>query len=199
MAELHVGGPEAIAARLVSHPEARGELSYQNINTALLGALLERLHGRPLEDILDDAIWQPAGAGEAFWRRYPATGAIAPYCCLYARAADWARVGRFLLSNGSAGAPFLPEELWREMLGEDIGADARRAGSYRHHFRHDILDRSGEPLQGPFSYMLGRGGQMVVLVPGRDLVIVRFGARHQKIHSTLYEVWRMIQPTVSAP
>ncbi|MGI9407442.1 MAG: hypothetical protein ACR2O4_13810, partial [Hyphomicrobiaceae bacterium] len=60
------------------------------------------------------------------------------------------------------------------------------------HIRHDILDRPGEPIQGRFAYMMGQGGQVVYLMPSHDLVVVRFGGRHQKLHSTLYEVWRAV-------
>jgi CubicO group peptidase (beta-lactamase class C family) len=97
-------------------------------------------------------------------------------------------VGRFLRDNGRPGEPFLPEALWRDLLLPDLGAEARREGTYGFQVRHDVLDRKGEALQGPFAYFMGHGGQMVYVLPEQDAVVVRFGERPQLLHSTLYEL-----------
>ena len=55
-----------------------------------------------------------------------------------------------------------------------------------------MLDRPGEPLQGPFAYFFGSRGQTVYLMPERDLVVVRFGGKIQLLHSTLYGVGRSL-------
>jgi hypothetical protein len=105
---------------------------------------------------------------------------------LFATVSDWALVGRYLMKNGG-GDPFLPKELWQYWIGADIPADARTHGAYRTQMRYDILDRAGEKLAGPFAYFLGQGGQLVLLKPEDDLVVVRFGEGGQLLHSTLYE------------
>lgn len=189
LARIHAYGVEAVMPDLHVDEELRGQFHYQSANTALLGLMLERVYDRPLPQILSELIWTPAGAADAHWRRFPAGDGISAYCCLYARPLDWIRVGRFLLDNGSPGSPFLPEAMWRDFVLRDIDAQARRQGAYGDQVRYDVLDRPGEALQGPFTYFLGHGGQMVYLLPEQDAVVVRFGERAQLLHSTLYELF----------
>ena len=189
LARIHSYGVQAVMQDLRVDKDLRGRFHDQSAKTALLGLVLERVHGRPLPDILSALIWKPAGAAEAYWRRYPAGDGVSAYCCLYARPLDWVRVGRFLLDNGSPGSPFLPEALWRDVVLPELDAEARRQGVYGDQIRHDVLDRPGEVLDGPFAYFLGHGGQVVYLLPLQDAVVVRFGDRVQLLHSTLYELF----------
>ena len=72
---------------------ARGSYSYQNVNTALMGEVLERVYGKPLQDLLSEKIWAPAGATPAecasLWCR---SFRDAPL--LHLRAADRLAAGR---------------------------------------------------------------------------------------------------------
>ena len=212
LARLHALGPGVLSDHMIDpihegRPGAGTEFRYQSANTAVLGMALEAAYGRTLPELLDDLLWKRAGAAEAHWRRYPrdvetpaqavpATPRVSAYCCLYARPIDWARVGVFLLSNGTPDEPFLPDDLWREFIAPDLG-EARRAGAYGLHIRHDVLDRPGAALAGPFAYMMGHGGQAVYLVPPEGtregFVVVRFGREPQLLHSTLYELAPLLE------
>lgn len=194
MARLHFVGLDAVGPALTAE-QGDQAFNYQNINTALLGKVLEGLYGRPLPDLLSEAIWAPSGATDAFWRQPGEGMPVSAYCCLYATARDWIRVGIFLAGNGSGGVPFLPDALWREYLGLDVAADLRRLGHYGPHTKQDVLDRPGATLAGPFTYFMGQGGQMLYLMPERDLVVLRFGDGQQLLHSTLYAAWdRLLEP-----
>jgi len=187
LARLHALGLEAVLPGLAVSAADVATFRYQNVNTALLGAVLEEVYDLPLPELLSEKLWQPSGASDASWRQYPVSGKTTPYCCLFATAGDWALVGRYLMLNGGGAGRFLPDELWRYWIGADIPDDARGSGVYRTQMRYDILDRAGEPLAGPFAYFLGQGGQVVYLKPSDDLVVVRFGGGIQLLHSTLYE------------
>lgn len=189
LARLHKDGVRAIAGRLKIDSEAEGTFVYQNVNTAILGLLLAEVYGKSLETLLSQKIWRPSGAAEAFWMRHVEAEEVTAYCCLYATARDWLRVGRFLMKNGSASDPFLPEPLWQDFFGAALSLEDRSRGAYGLHIRHDVLDRKDEALQGRFSYMMGQGGQIVYMMPDRDVVAVRFGESHSLLHSTLYWAW----------
>lgn len=192
LARLHFLGLEAIEGDLAVNSRVHGQFAYQNVNTALLAKVLEKTYGQPVEDLLREKLWQPAGAGQAFWRRPSDSIAVSAYCCLYARPRDFIRVGIYLASNGTSGSPFLPDDLWRQYLGLDIPAADRKSGNYGMHIRQDILDRPGRALQGGFTYLIGQNGQELYLIPERNLVVYRAGTREQLLHSTLYATWDMI-------
>ncbi len=200
MARLHMTGLPGVEARLTAPRKdtakpgdcTQGTFSYQNVNTALVGEILERVYHRPLQEVLSEKIWRPAGAADAAWRRYDAKLPVTPYCCLYARPIDWLRVARYLVANGTSENPFVPPPLWNAFLGTHLSHTALHRGVYAHFAYHNILDRPGEALQGPFAYFFGSRGQTVYLMPEKDLVVVRFGNKIQLLHSTLYGIERSI-------
>jgi CubicO group peptidase (beta-lactamase class C family) len=192
LARLHFLGLGAIEGDLVSEAKPDAEFSYQNVNTALLGEVLETVYQQRLEDLLSEKLWRPAAAADASWRQ-PAVGApVSAYCCIYATARDWIRIGQYLIENGTAEAPFLPAPLWREFLGLDVPYADRLDDNYGQHVRQNVLDRAGQALQGPFSYFMGQGGQVLYLLPEQQLVVYRAGETVQLLHSTLYGAWNSI-------
>ncbi len=197
MVRLHMTGLDAILGSLRGDRQAQGHYSYQNINTALLGRVLSKVYKQPLDKLVYDKIWKPAqNSGQAFWRRYDKSKPVTPYCCFYARPKDWIKVGRFLMRNGQAARePFLPKDLWRVYMGMDITADSFVDGrsQYGAHIYHNTLDRAGQSLQGKFTYMFGSRGQVLYMMPEKDLVVVRFGEQIQLLHSTLYAAWKMVK------
>lgn len=192
LARLHVGGISSVEHELEITRKNPTQFSYQNVNTAVLGKLLSRLYGQPLPRLLADKIWQPAGAGDAYWLQHAEAGDVTAYCCLYASPRDWMLIGRYLMRNGSPADPFLPREIWRAFFGKHHRPADLVDGVYGLHVRHNILDRQGEDLQGAFTYMMGQGGQIVYMMPEKDLVVVRFGERHSLLHSTLYSAWNSV-------
>lgn len=185
LARLHVNGPEAILHQIKYKETEKGQFLYQNLNTALLGLVLESIYNKSLDELLFQKIWSPAGASEFRWRRYAKHKSISPYCCLYATPKDWALVADFLMNNGVA-QDFLPIDLFDYYLGRDLSYEEIRDGEYRNHNNYDVLDRDGEAINGPFLYFMGQGGQVIYLLPQEQLVVVRFGVEHQLLHSTLY-------------
>jgi len=192
MVQLHILGLGTIAADLGFDSKAQQKFNYQNVNTAILSAVLENAYGLGIEKILAQKIWQPAGAGTALWRRYAKDKPVSAYCCLYATARDWAKAARFLARNGSISKPFLPKQLWQKFFGVGLNANKLNKGIYANHVRYDILNRKGEDLQGRFAYFMGHNGQVVYLKPEQDLIVVRFGDKPQLLHSTLYEIWKSL-------
>jgi len=192
MARLHMKGLGDVASGL-RVDRSNTAFSYQNVNTAILGAVLERVYGEGLETVLAREIWAPAGAEAADWRRHGEELPVTPYCCIYARPRDWLQVALFLMNNGDGH--FLRPDLWQAYFGRGLSAAERRKGAYGLHVYHNVLDRSGELLQGPFTYMFGSRGQVVYMMPEKKLALVRFGDGIPLLHSTLYGAWRSLPPS----
>ena len=192
MVELHFLGINEVLPHLVIDKTVTGQFNYQNINTAILSLILEQAYGEPINKILTDKIWNPANARQALWRKYGKNLNVTAYCCLYATTRDWARVAQFLMDNGSKDKPFLPQNLWNEFFGKNLKDDQVLKGAYANQTRYDILNRKGQALQGRFIYFMGHNGQVVYLMPEKNLIVIRFGEKPQLLHSTLYEVWNSI-------
>ena len=192
MVELHFRGLREVLQHLVVAKNLDVKFNYQNINTALLAMVVEKVYRQPINKVLEEKIWNPAGAGIARWRKYGASRRVTAYCCLYATTRDWARVAMFLMNNGSKEKPFLPSGLWDKFFGKTIKDERVLSGAYANHTRYDILNRKGQKLQGRFIYFMGHNGQVVYLMPEKNLIIVRFGGKPQLLHSTLYEAWNSI-------
>lgn len=90
------------------------DLHYTSPNTHVLAAVVRAVYGdRPLAEIVQEKIWTPLGmVGDASWSqdRRGAEGIAIGYCCLNARAVDFAKLGQLYLQDGVwNGARLLPE------------------------------------------------------------------------------------------
>jgi CubicO group peptidase (beta-lactamase class C family) len=90
---------------------------YRSVNTQLLGLIVERVSGKSLTEYLDNRIWrhlQPEY--EASWSiDRKNDGVEKAFCCINARARDFAKFGRLYLHDGDwNGTPVLPREWVRE-------------------------------------------------------------------------------------
>lgn len=198
LARLHFLGLGAIEGALTVNDAPNQPFNYQNVNTALLGKVLETVYDRPLSDLLGEKVWTPAAAQPALWRQPTPTGMVSAYCCIYATARDWIRVGLFLSENGTAAEPFLPDALWREYMGLDVPLAELEVDHYGAHIRQNVLDRKGQALQGRFTYLMGQGGQLLYLMPQHRLVVYRAGENIPLLHSTLYGAWNSVsQPATN--
>jgi CubicO group peptidase (beta-lactamase class C family) len=102
------------------------------------------------------------------------------FCCLFATARDWARVGQMLLDGGRVGAQsVIPPDWLQQMLtpspleptfGAHIWVKARTPD-------YPNVDQGAtEPFLAPDTFYLdGRGLQRVYVIPSQELVIVRMG------------------------
>lgn len=87
---------------------------YISVNTELLGMIVERATARSLSQYLQEKIWQPLGMEyDASWsidsRKHKEVKA---FCCLNARARDFARFGRLFLNNGNWDGKQIISKKW---------------------------------------------------------------------------------------
>ncbi len=107
----------------------------------------------------------------------------------YATTRDWARFGQLLLHNGRQGSEQILPSDW--ILESTQSAHAAPNGKYGRQFwtNHGINDRGDErpwPLLPTDAYSaVGYDGQNVLVIPSKELVIVRFG--HTK-PETLWDI-----------
>jgi len=179
IARLHLG--HDVPATALGVPAARPpgqRFEYNNVNTQLLALILERVTGQRFARYLSTRLWAPLGASHArVWLDVPG-GTAKTYCCLFATARDWARVGLLLMDRGRVGA--------RQVVPADWVARMTAPSALEPSFGYGLwLGRSwtgprrrdwSEPFVAPDTVMLvGQGEQRVFVVPSRELVVVRLG------------------------
>lgn len=170
---------------------------YSSGDTQLLGTIVQRATGTPLPRYLQEKIWQPMGAAyDASWSIDGAQSGLAKaFCCINARALDFARFGQLYLNNGTVnGKQIVPAE-WirqstevREHPGDTPAnrwnvesADKRSAAYYAWQWRRTgIVDATTELgfKPGQNFYAEGHHGQFIYVAPVEDMVIVRIGLRY---------------------
>jgi CubicO group peptidase (beta-lactamase class C family) len=152
---------------------------YSNFNSQLLSLVLERATGESFSDYLSSRLWQPLGAGDGFlWLDRP-RGSAKPFCCFFATAPDWVRLGQMLLHRGKVGDRQIIPASWLEQMLEEspleptfglhIWLKARTAAYPQ------VNRASSAPFAADTFYLDGRHHQRVYVIPSAELVIVRLG------------------------
>lgn len=165
--------------------EPGSKFEYNNVNSELLGLLLERATGMPYENYLARRLWVPmGGAGAELWLDQEG-GKAHSSCCLLAPASDWARFGLLLLGRGAVeGRRIVSAEFVDRMLTPSPTFDWYGYQIWLGYSRE--LNPRAFKLEGgyqrtdPFDaedtyYTSGFGAQRVYVVPSAELVIVRMG------------------------
>jgi len=162
---------------------------YKSGNTQLLSLALESATQRPLHEYFQEKIWQPLGMEyDASWSIDSKKNQTAKaFCCLNARARDYAKFARLYLKEGNwNGVQIVPKE-WVEKTTSFI--DKRSNYKYSHHWWRNITreDYIKSPegtiklrlkeAKAPFIDYQARGilGQFMYINPEKEIIIVRLG------------------------
>ena len=160
---------------------------YNNNETNLLGAIVERATGERYADYLSRKLWQPLGLADARLYLDREGGTPMVSCCVLSRPLDWLRLGILFLNDGRhEGRQLVPADWIAAMqtpaatnagygyqvwLGDHAVAPERPLPTYANQ------PFSSEPYLDPDTVVFrGFGYQRVWILPTKRLVIVRAGA-----------------------
>ena len=150
-------------------PNGYGRFSYCTAGVFLLGQVVEKATGAEFDSYVQTRLFDPLGISEAEWRRSP-SGEIQSGGQLRLRPADLARVGRMVINGGTLeGRRILSADWLRTMLTPKVGATPDRDYGYLWWTRFFAVSGGGRTGG---ALMLGNGGNMAVLLPEYDAVIV---------------------------
>ncbi len=153
---------------------------YNNVNSQLLAFVLESATGESFGSYLSSRLWQPLGAEDAFlWMDRPG-GSAKAFCCFFATAPDWLRVGHLFLRQGRVGAKQVVPADWIDQMRQESPLEPTfgmhlwikaRTPDYP-----QVRSAASVPFLAPDTFYLdGRHHQKVYVIPSYDLVIVRLG------------------------
>lgn len=176
---------------------------YSSGSTQLLGVFLKRaLQSKEpqltISTHLSRSLWAPLGASsDALYtldRPAEQGGMERSYCCIFATATDFARVGQLLLQDGR----------WKDQqLLDKSFIERMRKPDLQPYYGHSLwMDWT---YKHPFYLLQGHEGQYVIVVPSHDMVVVRTGQHRdkktlgpngqlpQEIYSFVDEAVRLVQ------
>ncbi len=139
---------------------------YQSGATQLLGLVVQRATKQTLSQFASEVLWTPIQARwDAKWHLDHKDGVEIAYCCFNSNARDFARFGKLLINHGSWNG--------KPIIDSAFVAMATQPGAVNHYgysFWIDTDDHLTHVYQ-----MRGFLGQYIIVIPEKDLVIVRLG------------------------
>lgn len=167
-AKLYYGSSLAEASFLRGFTAKPGtRFQYQSGTTQLLAFAVRKAVNMPLSSYLSKKFWQPMGMEyDASWGTddYQMEKA---FCCIYGTSRDFAKLGQLFLNDGKLNGMQLISSAFIEKMRTPTKLSKGIYGlglwiNQDHHIPH--------------YYMLGLQGQIVVVVPQFQMVIVRTGS-----------------------
>lgn len=155
--------------RLKLEAEPGTRFDYVSGNSQILGAVLDAVLGEEtITEYLNRKIWQPVGMEfDASWSIDRKTDGIEKtFCCINARARDYAKLGRLYLNDGKwEGQQLVPAAWVRQSTRVDTTAGASKAYQYQWWLPTEHGDFIAQGILGQYIYVN----------PEKNLVMVRLG------------------------
>ena len=174
--EPHLGREADPIRYILSKPIAKPAdtvWTYNGGGTDLLGNMLERVSGKPLEAFAREVLFEPLGITDLEWKNYPMNGKIAPAVGLRARPRDAAKIGQLMLNRGAWGGRQIVSPEWIE---QSVRPRYQAIGYFSGIFFYGQqwwLGRSlAQEKEVKWIAATGSGGQRIFIVPDRDLVVM---------------------------
>ena len=165
--DLPVKGFPPWVSRPEDSPYGRS-FSYCTAGVVLLGSVLERACGEPVEDFARRELFDPIGVGEVTWSR-TAEGTVMTGGGLLMTSRDLARLGRLSLDSGRVGdRQVVPREWMATSTTAQVNVDDDRTYGYLWWLKD--VGHGGRVHASHF--MAGAGGNRVAVLPGLELVAV---------------------------
>lgn len=147
------------------------QFEYVSGNTQLLGLILERaLKNKTVTQYLQEKIWTPLGMEyDASWSiDKRKNGLEKTFCCLNARARDFAKIGRLYLNKGVWNGKQIVSKSWVEA---STAVDTREGSAKHYQYQWWFPSQNGDFMA------VGILGQYIYVNPSKNLVVVRLGKK----------------------
>lgn len=167
---LYYGSYLGKAKRFIKFKNEPGtNQAYMNMNIWLLGQILEKVTGAPLNKYMQAKIWVPLGMeSDAKWTA-DKKNRIKPYCCIQATALDYAKFGRLYLNKGNWNGEQL---LSKEWVNSTLARDTTEGGTYGYHNCWYIGYKDYNDFMA-----IGLYKQHIYVHPDKNIIIVSFNDR----------------------
>lgn len=150
------------------------EFDYVSGNTQILGLILERaLKDQTISDYLQEKLWKPLDMEfDATWSiDRKKNGLEKTFCCINARARDYAKIGRLYLNKGNWNGQQIVSKDW---VAESTKLDTTDGSAWYYQYQWWLPTKTGDFMAQ------GILGQYIYVHPEKNLIIVRLGKNEGK-------------------
>ena len=151
--------------------------AYDDRETDLVGAILQKVSGKAVDILAQENIFAPLGIDEAIWGRRLSDGTPKSSSGLSVRPRDWAKIGQLVLNHGVwDGKQIVPASWVAQSTAEQIKA--------RQPFSYGFQWWLGRSLNGnrtiEWVAAMGFNSQKIIIIPELDMVVVFNASRESK-------------------
>lgn len=152
---------------------------YQSGNSQLLGFIIEKATGKTVSDYCSEKLWSQMGMeSDAYWSLDEENGAEKAFCCLYATARDFGKLGKLIAHKGKwNGVQLIPAWYFTEMV--HVPEEMKTENTLKN-YQYGLHIWVYQGYSSPIYYCRGILGQYLISIPDEDLVIVRLGEQRDK-------------------
>jgi CubicO group peptidase (beta-lactamase class C family) len=164
---------EVFKLKLKGEPGQKFE--YVSGNTQLLGIILERaLKSKTVTQYFQEKLWTPLEMEyDASWSiDKKKDGTEKTFCCINARARDFAKIGRLYLNKGNWNGKQIVSKEWVE---ESTKVDTRDGSVSGYQYQWWLPSTTGDFMAE------GILGQYIYVNPSQNMVIVRMGKNNGRV------------------
>ena len=153
---------------------------YKSGDTQILSFVIEKATGKHLAEYAGEKLWQPMGAvNEALWCLDKKDGDEKAYCCINSNARDFARFGYLYLNNGNWKGNQLVDSAYVKNSITPNGLKEKSNGKLIDYYGFSWWLIPGYKGQN-IAYCRGILGQNIIVIPEKNMVVVRLGKTRGK-------------------
>ena len=177
-----------MSAKLGSSETPGISFEYNNGETELVGAVLQKVTGKTIDVLAQENIFAPLGITDVEWLRDPFSGIAQSARGLILRPRDWAKIGQLVLNRGVwEGKQIVPASWVAKSTAEQIKTEGPRSAEH--------IKAEGPNSYG-YQWWLGRSldkdrrvewvaamgfnSQKTIIIPALDMVVVFNASRQSK-------------------
>jgi len=180
--EPHLGFEPDPLGYVLSRPIAAAPdtlWTYNGGGTNLLGNIIEKVSGEPLEAFARETLFQPLGITDVEWKAYPSNGKIAPAAGLRLRPRDAAKIGQLVLDRGGWNGKQIVSADWiAQSVKPRFQAIGYFGGTLFYGYQWWLGRSLAEGKEVKWIGAFGWGGQRIFIVPDLDLVLMTAAAQY---------------------
>ncbi len=180
---------EKLSLKLKLKQEPNNNTDYVSGNTQLLGlVLIKALKGKTISQYLEEKIWEQIGMEyDATWSiDNKKNGVEKTFCCINARAIDFAKIGRLYLNKGDWDGNQIISKNW---VDNSTKLDSLNGSDLGYQYQWWIPNKKGDFMAE------GILGQFIFVSPKENLIIVRLGKNYGR--TNWIDIFEQIKKNVS--